>query len=163
MNNQFEQNPLKPTGELANAIRDFRSAVTHVADRETARPVSADWLAPARRRRRRAGQTTMLAWACATLLCLAMLPYSINLSHEAPPQPAVTAATTAAPAPESDNALLEQVDTDVSQTVPSPLEPLAELESWSSESTSTSASNTSSRSSGRTAGSGSALSSTEKQ
>jgi hypothetical protein len=159
MNTQFEQNLLEPAGKLATAIRDFRSAVTHIADRETARPVSADWLAPARHRRRRAQQTMMLAWACAALLCLAMLPYSISLHHDAPP-PAVTATTTAAPAPESDNALLEQVDTNVSQTVPTPLEPLAELESWNSESTSTSASNTSSRSSAHTAGP--ALTSTEK-
>ncbi|HTV04135.1 MAG TPA: hypothetical protein VME86_02120 [Acidobacteriaceae bacterium] len=161
MKTQFEQNSLEPAGELASTIRDFRSAMTHVADRETARPVSADWLAPARRRRRRARQTMMLSWACAALLCLATLPISLS-PHRVVPQPAVAAATTAAaPAPESDSALLEQVDTNVSETVPSPLEPLAELETWNSDSTSTSASNTPSRSSARTAGSGSALTSTE--
>jgi len=162
MNTQLEQNSLEPTGELATVIRDFRSAVIHVADRETARPVSADWLVPARHRRRRARQTMMLAWACAALLCLAMLPFSINLHHETP-QPAITAATAVSLAPDSDNALLEQVDTDVSETVPSPLRPLAEMEDWSSESTSTSTSNTLSRSSARTAGSGTALTSMEKR
>ncbi|HUY81784.1 MAG TPA: hypothetical protein VMU92_08685 [Acidobacteriaceae bacterium] len=156
MNTQFEQNSLEPTGELANTIRAFRSAVTHIASRETARPVSADWLAPARRRRRRARQTMMLAWACAALLFLATLPFSLS-SHSAAPQPVITAATAHAPVHEADNALLEQVDTDVSETVPSPLKPLAELASWNSDSTSTSASNSASRSSSN----GSALAPTE--
>jgi hypothetical protein len=159
MKSNIEQKTLEPSGELATTIRDFRAAVTHIADRETTRPVSADWLAPARRRHRWARHNMMLAWACAALLCLAMLPLSLRSNH-ASPQPAGTAAA-AAPAPESDNALLEQVDTDVSETVPSSLQPLAELENWNSESTSTSASNTTSRSSAPSAGSGSALTSTE--
>lgn len=148
MSTQFEQKALEPSGELATAIRDFRAAVAHVADRETARPVAADWLAPARRRRRRSRQAMMLAWACAALLCLAMLPFSFD-PHQPAPQPAAAATAATAPAPESASALLEQVDTNVAETVPSPLEPLAELQTWSSESTS--APNTSSRSS--TAGS----------
>lgn len=154
-NTQFEQNSLDPSGELATTIRDFRAAVTHIADRETAHPVSTDWLAPARRRRRWARHNMMLAWACAALVCLALLPLSLSSNH-ASPQPGVTAAA-ATPAPESDNALLEQVDTDVAESVPSSLAPLADLETWNSESTSTSASNSASRSSAN----GSATATTE--
>lgn len=159
MNTQLDHNTLEPSGELANTIRDFRSAVTHVADRETARPVAADWLAPARHRRHRARQTMMLAWGCAALLCLAMLPLSLRSHRGAALQPSVATATSAAKpsANESDNALLEQVDTDVAETVPAPLQPLAEMETWNSDSTSTSASNSASRSSAN----GSAAASTE--
>jgi hypothetical protein len=153
-NSQLEPNLLEPTGELANAIRSFRSAISHIADRETAQPVAADWLAPARQRRRRARQTMTLAWACAALLCLAMLPFSFS-AHQSAPQPGTVAVTPAAPAPQSDNSLLEQVDTDVAETVPSPLQPLVDMENLSSESTS--ASNSVSRSSAR----GSALAPTE--
>lgn len=155
-NSQLKQNSLEPTGGLANDIRDFRSAVTHVADRETARPVSVDWLAPARRRRRRERQSMALAWACAALLCFAMLPLSLS-SHKAASRPVVQAASTPVAAHESDNALLEQVDTDVSETVPSPLQPLAEMETLNSESTPASASNSATRSSVN----GSAAASTE--
>ena len=153
-NTQLEDNSLEPTGELANAIRGFRSAVSQIADRETAQPVAADWLAPARHRRHRARQTMTLAWACAALLCLAMLPFSFS-SHQAAPHPGTVAVAPAARAQQSDNVLLEQVNTDVAETVPSPLQPLVDLENLSSESTS--ASNSVSRSSA----SGSALAPTE--
>ena len=151
---QLEHNSLEPAGELANTIRSFRSAVTHVTDRETAYPVAADWLAPARKRRRQARETMALAWACAALLCLVMLPFSFS-SHQPAPQPGTVAVTPATPSHQSDNALLEQVDTDVAETVPSSLQPLAEMETLNSESTS--ASNSASRSSA----SGSALAPTE--
>lgn len=120
------ENNLEPSGEFATSIRDFRSAVTHVTLRETARPVTAGWLAPAQQRRRSAQHKMVLGWACAALLCLATLPLSIR-SHHAAVKPAVTAAT--APAIDSDTALLEQVDTDLSESVPSSLAPLADLDS----------------------------------
>jgi hypothetical protein len=135
MNTQIEKQSLEPSGELAAAISNFRSAVTHIADRETARPVPADWLAPARQRRRRAQHNMILAWACAALLCFAMLPLSVD-SHPAPVHQAVV--PVAVQAPESDSALLEQVDTNVSQSVPSPLAPLVELENWNATSNTTS-------------------------
>ncbi len=131
MKSNIEQKSLEPSGELASSIRDFRAVVTHVAERETARPVSAGWLTPARQRRKRAQLNMALAWACAALLCLAMLPLSVR-SHPAPVQAVVVPA--AAPAPESDSALLEQVDTNVDESVPAPLAPLADLETWSSTS-----------------------------
>ena len=130
--NSEKENTLEPSGEFAARIRDFRSAVEHVAARETVRPVAAGWLAPARKRRQSAQRRMILGWACAALLCFATLPLSIPSHHAVPPQ-VVPAAT--APAAESDTALLEQVDTEVSESVPSSLAPLAELDSWSTQTT----------------------------
>jgi hypothetical protein len=134
MNSEMEQNNLEPTGEFAASIRDFRSAVTHVAGRETSRPVAANWLAPARKRRRSA-QAMALAWGCAALVCLATLPF-FSHSHQAAIHLAAPAIASA-PAADSDTALLEQVDTDVSESVPPPLAPLADLDSLDTSSSDT--------------------------
>ena len=127
MNTNNEQN-LNLEGAFAESIRDFRSAVSHIAERETARPVAADWLTPARRRHRRAqvktGVGIGLGWACAALLCLSTLPISLH-SHPVPVHP-VTQAAAAVPPAESDTALLDQVDSNLSSSVPSSLAPLAE-------------------------------------
>ncbi|HEX5236519.1 MAG TPA: hypothetical protein VFW25_14465 [Silvibacterium sp.] len=136
MNNKPDPSDLEPCGEFAASVRDFRSAVTHVADRETARPVPADWLAPARKRRRSEQQRVGLAWACAVLLSVAAVPFSSHLHHNVGTHS--IAQTASAPAPESDTALLEQVDTDISASVPSSLAPLAELDNWNAEATNTS-------------------------
>jgi hypothetical protein len=134
--NSNKENILEPSGEFAARIRDFRSAVEHVAARETARPVAAGWLALAQKRRRSAQQRMILGWACAALLCFATLPFSTSSHHAAPPQIVpVAVATATVPAADSDTALLEQVDTDVSESIPSSLAPLAELDSWSTQTT----------------------------
>lgn len=128
---------LEPTGEFAAGIRDFRSAVTHVADRETARPLAADWLAPARKRRRTHQQSLVLGWACAAALCLATLPLATH-SRSVPLHMAQQAAV-AAPlvqSAEPENGLMEQIDDDVSESVPASLAPLAELGSPDTASTS---------------------------
>jgi hypothetical protein len=121
-----KQDNIELSGEFAASIRDFRSAVTHVAERETARPVAAGWLAPARKRRRSTQQRIALVWVCAALLCFATLPLSTHLRHAAVHP--VAQAPAAAPIPESDSALLEQVDAEVSESVPSSLAPLTELD-----------------------------------
>ena len=142
MNSDMEQNNLEPTGEFAASIRDYRSAVTHVAERETSRPLTASWLAPARKRHRNAQQRMALAWsACAALLCFATLPF-FNHSrpspiHQAAPAVAAAAAPAVAPNPESDTALLEQVDSDISESVPPSLAPLADLDSLDAASSNT--------------------------
>jgi 4-amino-4-deoxy-L-arabinose transferase-like glycosyltransferase len=134
-----QENNLEPTGEFAASIQNFRSVIRHIAARETASPVAANWLAPARQRRRSAQRSMVLGWACAALLCLATLPLSTH-SHPATPHPVAQAAAsvvesgTALP----DQALLDQVDTDVSESVPSSLAPLAELENLNTETTNTS-------------------------
>ncbi len=127
---------LEPTGALQASIRDFRSAVHHVAQRETSQPVPANWLVPAQGRRRKAQHRLMLAWACAALLCAGIVPLSTHLRQAQQAQQQAATQTYAA-----DTALLEQVDSAVSESVPSSLAPLTALDSWSS-STSTNESST---------------------
>jgi|SRR5271170_5889528 len=121
----------EPSGDFAAAISDFRTAVHHIAERETSKPVPASWLIPARRRHKSAQRRIVLAWslvaACAALLCIGTLP----LLHQTKPvvDPPVVAHQNN---PSDDTALLEQVDNAVSESVPSSLAPLADLDSWNS-------------------------------
>jgi hypothetical protein len=122
---------LEPRGEFAVSIRLFRSAVEHVAQRETSRPVAANWLAPALRRKKVAHRRIMLSWVCAALLCFAALPISIHLLEIAPDSTQkVNLLNDKADDALTDTALLEQVDTEVSESVPASLAPLATLDSW---------------------------------
>ncbi len=118
---------LEPTGEFASALSDFRSAVNHVAERETVKPVPYNWLVAARQRHKSAQRHLILAWTCAALLCMGAVP----LLHQTKPvvAPPVVAQQNN---PGDDTALLEQVDSAVSESVPSSLAPLASLDSWSS-------------------------------
>jgi len=81
---------------------------------------------------RTAQHRVVLAWSlvtvCAALLCIGALPF---LHHLAPP---VTAhqVVPVQPVVIDDTALLEQVDTAVSESVPTPLAPLATLDDLSS-------------------------------
>jgi hypothetical protein len=131
MKPDMEYQTLEPSGEFAASIDNFRSAVTHVAERETAKPVSADWLAPARKRHRsaqlRMGFGIAMGWACAAALCVATLPLVTHSHPVVLTQPVAQSA--AEPASTSDTALLDQVDTNISEEVPSSLAPLAELDS----------------------------------
>src|SRR5271154_7143078 len=79
--NQFPDNSLEPGGEFASALSDFRSAVNHIAERETAKPVPYNWLVPARQRHRSAQRRLILAWTCAALLCIGAVP----LLHQTKP------------------------------------------------------------------------------
>ena len=130
----------EPSGEFAAAIRDFRAAVTHVAARETARPMAADWLAPAMKRRKSHQHRMVLAWACAAALCFATVPFAIMpLTTHSGSAPVHVALQTPAPAPvpqhgEADNGLLRQVDEQVSESVPSSLAPLEEMENMNTAS-----------------------------
>jgi hypothetical protein len=135
MNSDMEYETLEPSGSLGASIRDFRSAVTHVAERETAQPAAANWLAPAQKRHRATQQRMALGWACAVLLVFATLPLSLHPRHAVVTPVAKVIVT---PAPVEDTALLDQVDTNLSESVPSSLAPLAELDSWNSASAKTS-------------------------
>ena len=122
---------LEPSGQFAADLRNLRSAVHRAAERQVQRPLAPAWLISATRRQRAAHRRVMLAWAlvgtCAALLCAATLP----LLHRATP----TAAPPVAQFPShqtDDTALLEQVDSAVSESVPSSLAPLATLDEWSS-------------------------------
>ena len=130
----------EPSGEFAAAIRDFRAAVTHVAERETARPMAADWLAPAMKRRKSHQHRMVLAWACAAALCFATVPFAIMpLTTHSGPAPVHVAMQTPALAPvaqhsEAESGLLQQVDEQVSESVPSSLAPLEEMENMNTAS-----------------------------
>ncbi|GGH01930.1 hypothetical protein [Silvibacterium dinghuense] len=120
--------------EMAESIRLLRASLTNYAENQPNRPFSPEWLAPARRRERSAHRRMAFGWSlagslAAGALCFAMLP----LSHHAAPQPVMQAHTTIPAATQpSDTALLEQVDDAIDQSVPSPLAPLTELDSWNS-------------------------------
>lgn len=129
---QNREEKMETAGEFGNAIQDFRAALNHLAERETAAPVAANWLTPARRRQRRHHQHMALAWVCAAVLCAATtLPFMIH-SHAPATHPAVQAMSTAPAVAISQTGLLEQVDEDVSESVPSSLAPLAEMDNWNS-------------------------------
>jgi hypothetical protein len=119
---------LEPTGEFAADLRNFRSAVHQAAERETSQPqpLASAWLIPAKHRYRTTQRRLILAWSSAALLCVGALPLLHNATRVAP-APAVVAQSEA-----EDTALLEQVDTAVSESVPSSLAPLATLDTWSS-------------------------------
>jgi hypothetical protein len=128
---------LEPHGEVANSIALFRTAVHFIAERETARPLTAEWLAPARRRHRAAQRRMVLAWACAVVLCFAVVPLSLHAPHATKSAQFVHAPSVQPSTEESDTALLEQVDTEIAEPVPSSLAPLTELDSWNSSTSNT--------------------------
>jgi hypothetical protein len=126
----YSDESLEPRGEFAASIRLFRFAVEHVAQRETARPVAAGWLAPAVHRHKVAHRRMVLSWVCAALLCFAAVPVSMHLLRTEPAATQVAKAKSAPDTAIADTALLEQVDTEVTESVPSSLAPLADLDSW---------------------------------
>jgi len=127
--NQSPEDSLEPRGDFATTLRDFRSAVHHVAERETSKPVPSGWLISARHRQRIAQRRLVLAWTCAALLCVSLLPI-LHHAKLVTSQPVAVVQNVANDA--EDTALLEQVDNAVSESVPSSLAPLATLDSWSS-------------------------------
>ena len=123
---------LEPAGQFAADLRNLRSAVHRAADRQTAQPVPFGWLKAAKRRQRTSQHRVVLAWslatACAALFCIGSLPL---LRHAAPPA-AEQKVIDVQPVVIDDTALLEQVDTAVSESVPTSLAPLATLDDLSS-------------------------------
>ena len=134
------ENELEPRGEVAASIKLFHDAMHSIADRATERPVPSDWLIPARRRQRSGQRRMILAWSCAAALCFSVVPLTVHTAHPgiAPPPPTVSNAQPAAvEQPTSEDALLEQIDNEVSESVPSSLAPLSELDSWNSTTSTT--------------------------
>jgi hypothetical protein len=128
-----DESLLEPSGQFAADLRNLRAAVHRAAERQTAESVSFAWLNAAKRRQRSGQRRLMLAWGlaatCATMLCIGTLPY---LHHAAPVAgPSVAKVQPGTPKTD-DTALLEQVDSAVSESVPSSLAPLATLDDWSS-------------------------------
>ena len=118
---------------LANSISQFRAAVRHIAEQQ-AEPASVAWqLDQARRRRRSAQRRTMLQWAvatvAATVLCVAVLVPAVGSYRHHAAQLQAQRQEQLLKQREADTALLDQVTSELSVTVPDSMQPLAELDS----------------------------------
>ena len=123
---------LEPAGQFGTDLGNLRSAVHRAADRQTTEPVPFGWLNAAKRRRHAAQRLMVLAWTCAALLCIGALPF---LHHAKPAVPRLSDTVARQVVTETDDtALLEQVDTAVSESVPSSLAPLDALDNLNSPS-----------------------------
>lgn len=114
--------------ELAEALSLYRSAMHHVAERRALRPWTAE---PLPRRTFRLG--LLLAPALAAAVATAFLVPEYLHHHRRPAPAAAHAAPVAQPAPAQtlasvdDTALMNQIDSEVSEDVPDALRPLADL------------------------------------
>ena len=117
----------KEMRELAEAISLYRSAMRHVAEKQPARPWAAE---------RRAGRTIrmrlmLVPVLAGALVAAVMAPTLSHLHHGAATRQAVAHATQAAGANTQasldDTALMNQIDSEISEEVPDALQPLAEL------------------------------------
>ena len=114
---------------LANSISQFRAAVRHIAE-----PTSVAWqLDKARQRRRSAQRRTMLQWAvatvAATVLCVTMLVPAVASYRNHAAQLQAQRQEQLLKQREADTALLDQVTSELSVTVPDSMQPLEELDS----------------------------------
>ena len=114
---------------LANSISQFRAAVRHIAEQQ-AEPASVAWqLDKARQRRRSAQRRTMLQWAVAMMLCVTMLVPAVGYYREHAAHLQAQRQEQLLKQREADTALLDQVTSELSVTVPDSMQPLAELDS----------------------------------
>lgn len=113
---------------LANSISQFREMVHVAADRQASQlPVSAQ-LEKAAQRHQTKQRRVMLEWAVAMVLCItAVIPvtsyYRTQAAHEKAQRQAQLMQQR-----EADTALLEQVTSELSESVPDSLQPLADME-----------------------------------
>ena len=119
---------LEPSGQFAADLENLRTAVHHAAERASAQPLSATWLIAARRRQRTSQRRLVLAWTCAALLCVGVAVPFLRHSTPATAPPVAKVQTVVI----DDTALLEQVDSAISESVPSSLAPLATLDDLNS-------------------------------
>ena len=115
---------LEPSGQFGRDLKNFRAAVHRAAARQTSQPLPFGWLSAAKRRQRRAQHRVMLAWATAAACAALLFAGTLPLMHH--PKAPVTVQVHQSP--NEDTALLEQVDTAVSESVPSSLAPLQTLD-----------------------------------
>jgi hypothetical protein len=118
---------LEPSGQFGNDLRNFRAAVHRAAEHQTSQPVPFGWLNAAKRRRNQAQRRMVLAWATAAACAALLFAGTLPLLHHAKPAAAPVARAQSAT---DDTALLEQVDTAVSESVPNSLAPLNDLDNW---------------------------------
>ena len=122
---------LEPSGQFGEDLRNFRAAVYRAAERQTSQPVPFGWLNAAKRRRRKAQRHLMMTWATVTACAALLFAGTLPLLHHSKTGGAPSQMMSHVMQPKTDDtALLEQVDTAVSESVPSSLAPLAEIDSW---------------------------------
>ncbi|MBV8632574.1 MAG: hypothetical protein JOZ83_16730 [Silvibacterium sp.] len=122
---------IEPPGEFGGPfgedLRNFRAAVHRAAERQTAEPVPFGWLNAAKRRRHAAQRRLVLSWAAAAAFAALLFTATLPMMHHSSGGSGPVALTTQTGS--DDTALLEQVDTAISEAVPSSLAPLDALDS----------------------------------
>jgi anti-sigma factor RsiW len=112
------------TAELASlrgSISLFRDTTTACARQQLAEFHASNTLTP-----RPHAFFHPIYWAtAAAMIVAAAIPLTLHRPIQPPPVPAATV-TTAAPAVQSDEALLEEINQEISAPVPSPMQPLAD-------------------------------------
>jgi hypothetical protein len=110
---------------LRGSAARFRTASIAYADRELARRSLPPRFNSIYEVRSRKYFSQPLSWAAAALAVAVALPLGLHMHRPASP-PASIAASTPAPSTESDEALLEGIDQDLTTDIPSPMKPLAD-------------------------------------
>ena len=110
---------------LANAISHFRTAVHDAAERQSRSPLQLDG---AQARRQSARRHVFLEWAVAAVLCVMALVPALGYyrNHEAQRQAQRQEQLLKQRA--ADTALLEQVASELSESVPDSMQPLADMD-----------------------------------
>lgn len=108
---------------LRRSLLTFRQAATSYAEQAYARPAMyRASIAPAPRFR-----SHVLYWATAAALAIAVaLPFSLRHQRTPAPQPVTATVTTTPHSTQSDEALLDSIDQDLSADVPAAMQPLAD-------------------------------------
>jgi len=113
---------------LANSISQFRSAVHHVAARYA--DSTTGWgFEQAEARRWSAQRHAVLQWAVAMALCVAVLVPAVDFYREHAAAVKAEQQAQLLKQREADTALLDQVSSELSATVPDSMQPLAEMDS----------------------------------
>ncbi len=110
--------------EIAEALSLYRSAMHHVAEREAARPFAAE-----QRPRRTMGFRLLLAPALTAAIAAGVLVpvYAHYHDHHTVAKKDTSTKTNQSVASMDDTALMNQIDSEVSEDVPDALEPLAAM------------------------------------
>lgn len=119
---------------LANSISQFREAVHRIAEQQGEQAawqsgqIPGQILDQARRRRRSAQRRVMLECAVAMVLCVAMALPGIGYYRHHSARVREQQQAQAQRQREADAALLDQVASEISETVPDSMQPLAEMD-----------------------------------
>ena len=113
---------------LANSISQFRSAVHHVAAQSTG--ATRDWgYESALKRRHVAQRRVVLEWAVAAVLCVAAMVPAVGFYRQHAAAVRAQQQAQLVKQREADTALLDEVSSELSATVPDSMQPLAEVDS----------------------------------